>query len=174
MYKYKNIGFRPIDEADLEILRINRNNKSTLLNLGNIDLVSSEQQKSWWKNISKDKNNQWFCITNKGYQNIIGVLRFQNIDYINNCCEIGADIFPDFRGQGFGKKTYEMALEYLFCHFNMHTIYLRVAEFNKIAKNLYKKIGFKKTGSIPCSIYRHSKYWDNIIMTVLREEYQKK
>lgn len=173
MYKFEDIGFRPIDESDLDIIRKNRNDSDTLLNLGCIDLVNSEQQKAWWLSISRSKTNQWHCITYKKYENTIGVLRFQNIDYINKSIEIGADIFSEYRGKGFGEKTYKMALEYLFYHFNMNCVYLKVAEFNRKAITLYQKIGFQKTGCIPKSIYRKGKYWDNNIMALTADKYFK-
>ena len=173
MYKYKNIGFRPIDENDLEILRINRNDSETLLFLGSVDLVSSEQQKEWWKSLSRSKTQLWFCVFEEKYANVVGVLRFQNIDYINKCCEIGADIFPEFRGRGLGIDVYEMALEYLFCHFNINTVYLRVAEFNKRGIDLYKKIGFKETGYIPESIFRDNKYWQTKFFSFIRSDYKR-
>lgn len=174
MYIFENIGFRPIDETDLEILRINRNDSSTLLNLGSVDLISCEHQKIWWSGISKSKSQQWFCIIKENYENVIGVLRFQNIDQINKSIEIGADIFPNYRDQGYGKKAYKMALEYLFQHFNMHCVYLHVAEFNKTAIELYKRAGFVETGRIPKSIFRYGKYWDKIIMCILFDNYLNK
>ena len=168
------MGFRPVDEGDLEILRKNRNDSSTLLNLGGIDMVSSEQQKSWWHGVSRSKSQQWFCIVKENYDSVIGVLRFQDIDPVNRSVEIGADIFPAYRGQGFGKKAYQMALEYLFNHFNMHCVYLQVTEFNETAVRLYIQVGFVETGRIPASIFRSGKYWDKLIMSLLSEEYFKK
>ena len=117
MYRFENIGFRPIDEQDLEIIRKNRNESSTLLNLGIPDLVNSEQQRAWWKRVSTNTTNQWHCVIRDNYEDIIGVLRFQDIDFINKSIEVGADISPEFRGHGYGEKTFNMALEYLFCHF---------------------------------------------------------
>lgn len=168
MYRYKNIGFRPIDESDLELLRRNRNDFETLFFLGNVDLVSSTQQTEWWQSISRSKTQMWFCVIEEEYENVIGVLRFQNIDYINNCCEIGADVFKEHRGKGYGILIYRMALEYLFEHFNINTVYLHVAEFNERAIFLYKKIGFQQTGCIPKAIYRKGRYWDNLIFAITK------
>ena len=52
-----------------------------------------------------------------------------------------------YRGRGVGKillgKFEEIGLE------NSNTIFLLVSDFNKKAKKLYKKIGYKKVGDIP-------------------------
>lgn len=174
MYRFEDIGFRPIDEQDLEIIRKNRNDASTILNLGISDLVSCEQQKKWWLSISTSRNQQWHCIVKDNYESIIGVLRFQNIDHVNRNVEIGADIFPGFRGNGYGHKTYQMILEYLFLHFNMNCIYLKVAAFNQIAIKLYQKVGFRDTGHIPQSIFKNGKYWDNLIMAITKDSWSSK
>lgn len=174
MYRFKGIGFRPIDEMDLEIIRQNRNDIDTLLFLGNVDLVSSEQQKEWWKAISKSRTQQWFSVVNLESNELVGVLRFQNIDYINRSCEIGADVFKQYRGKGFGKLIYEMALEYFFNHLNMHTIYLKVADFNIRGIELYKKIGFFETGRLVQTIFRFGSYHDNILMCITEEQYKKR
>jgi RimJ/RimL family protein N-acetyltransferase len=172
MYKFNTIGFRPIEESDLELLRANRNDSETLLFLGSVNLISSEQQKEWYRTVSKSTKEQWFSVVDINLSKVVGVLRFQNIDHINSCCEIGADVFNEFRGKGYGKLIYKMALEYLFHHFNMNIVYLRVAEYNNNAINLYKKIGFIESGVIPFSIYRFGKYWNNIIMFISKDIYK--
>lgn len=37
-----------------------------------------------------------------------------------------------------------MLLEFLFMHYNMNMVYLKVAGFNPYAKKLYEKVGLKK------------------------------
>ena len=64
-----------------------------------------------------------------------------------------------------------MILEYLFMHFNMHMVYLRVGEFNIQAENLYKNIGFLETGRYREYMYRHGRHWDYIIYTMLKSDY---
>ena len=107
------------------------------------------------------------------YEIVIGRLRIQNINFQHNNCEIGLDILPEYRGQGFGKKSYKMLLEFLFKHYNMNMVYLKVSDFNPNAKKLYEIIGFKETGRLTEFYYRYDKYWDYIIMCILKNEYMK-
>ena len=65
-------------------------------------------------------------------------------------------------------------LEFLFNHLNMNMIYLKVADFNPNAKNLYKKVGFEETGKFEQFFYRHGKYWDYIVMSITKQRYIKK
>jgi len=174
MYKFNDIAFRVIEKEDLETLRKLHNDPSTYLNLLNIDLADEEGQLEWWKNLHKKKDDKRYviCFADKPNE-VIGRLRIQNINYAHNNCEVGLDIMPEFRGKGYGVKSYEMLLEFLFKHLNMNMVYLKVADFNPNAKKLYEKVGFKETGRLPQFYYRHGKYWDYIIMSIVRNEFQK-
>ena len=172
MYNYKDIAFRTIEKEDLEILRKLNNDESTYLNLLNIDFIDEENQLNWWKNLHKNKNDKRYVICNQNDQNeIIGRLRIQNINYNHNNCEVGLDIYPEYRGKGYGVKSYEMLLDFLFNQFNMNMVYLKVADFNPKAMKLYKKVGFKKSGSLPDFFFRNGKYWDYIIMSITKKRY---
>ena len=173
MYIYKDIAFRVIEKEDLEILRALHNDPSTYLNLLNIDLIDEPGQLDWWHNLHKIKNDKRYviCFAVKK-EEVIGRIRIQNINYLHNNCEVGLDIIPAYRGKGYGVKSYEMLLDFLFNHMNMNMIYLKVGDFNPDAKVLYKKVGFKESGRLPQYFYRHGKYWDYIIMSLTRREYK--
>ena len=66
-----------------------------------------------------------------------------------------------------------MLLDYLFNHYNMNMVYLKVADFNPNAKKLYEKVGFVNTGFFPKYFYRHGKYWNYIIMSLTKQEFDK-
>ena len=171
MYTYKDIAFRVIEKSDLEILRNLHNDPSTWMNLYNIDFIDENNQLEWWQNLYKKKNDKRFviCMADKP-GTVIGRLRIQNINWQHHNCEVGLDILPKYRGKGYGKTSYEMVLEFLFQHYNMHMVYVKVADFNPNAKKLYEKVGFNETGRLPQSYFRNGKYWDYIIMSIIRDE----
>ena len=172
MYVRGPVGFRPIEEQDLEPLRLLHNEVSTLMQLGNADLVSAEQQVEWWKTLHRSKSAWRFSIVEIATGQVVGLLRVQNIESNNRNCEIGLDIVPERRGQGLATAAYEAILEYLFLHFNMHMVYLRVADFNDGAKRLYEKLHFRETGRYVEYLYRHGRYWDYIVMSMTIGDYR--
>lgn len=171
MYTYENVGFRPIEAADLETLRLLHNDPSTLLHRGTVDLVSEEDQAAWWRGLSGKRGERRYAVVALDTDTVIGQLRIQNIDRGNRHCEIGLDIRAEYRGQGLGRATYEMALEFLFLHENMHMVYLRVADFNEEARGLYERLGFVETGRYREYLYRHGRYWDYLVLSMLEGEY---
>lgn len=171
MYLYESIGFRPIEERDLEDLRALYNEMMTFLHLGRAEMVSAEEQVQWWKRTASGAGDKHYSIIETSTDKLIGKLRVQNIDHVNKHCEIGLDIVPSLRGQGYGQMAYKMILQYLFLHSNMHAVYLRVGDFNDMAKRLYEKLGFVETGRYKEYLYRHGKYWDYLIMSIMKEKY---
>jgi len=172
MYIYKEIAFRAIERADLEILRSLHNDPSTYMNLLNIDFIDEENQQEWWKNLHNVKNDMRMALCFAANpQEVFGRLRIQNVNTLHRNCEIGLDIRREYRQQGLGRKSYVMLLRFLFEEMNMNLVYLRVAEFNPEAKELYRKCGFRETGSLPQFFFRHGRFWDYIFMCITREEY---
>ena len=175
MFVYKDIAFRVIEESDLEILRKLHNEQSTWENLLNIDFIDEKSQQTWWENLHKKANDKRYVICfSDDPEKIIGRIRIQNINHQHNNCEVGLDILPEYRGKRFGYKSYMMLLEFLFKHYNMNMVYLKVADFNPKALNLYRKIGFVETGRLIDFFYRNGQYWDYIIMCITKNMYVEK
>ena len=172
MITYEKIGFRPIEHADLEVLRLIHNDASTLLNLGNAELVSAEEQEDWWKNLANSKSARRFSIVELSTCRVIGLMRVQNIDQVNRNCEVGLDIARDMRGKGFGRMAYKALLGYLFDHYNMHMVYLRYIATNSTAANLYQSLGFQDSGALKEFIFRDGHYMDYKVMCLTSQEYR--
>lgn len=173
MFKYNDISFRVIEKADLDILRSLHNDPTTYMNILSIDFIDEEDQLNWWKNLHTRKNDRRFVLCfSDSPEKVFGRLRIQNINEQHRNCEIGIDIHPDYRNLGLAKKSYAMTLRFLFHEMNMNMVYLRVAEFNQTATDLYKKCGFKETGRYPSFFYRNGRYWDYTLMTITKQDYQ--
>jgi len=173
MYKLGPVGFRPIEESDLETLRLIHNDVSTLLQLGNADFIDAVGQVEWWKSLHRSRGQWRFSIVELASGAVIGMMRVGNIEMNNRNCEVGLDIHPDYRGRGFGAAAYKALLQYLFNDFNMHMVYLRVADFNGEGKRLYEKLRFVETGRYKEYFFRHRKYWDYVLMTLTVDDYRR-
>jgi RimJ/RimL family protein N-acetyltransferase len=172
VYRFHNIGFRPLELADLELIRGMHNEPDTLLQMRDPWPVSPLQQRDWFETMSRRRSDVTSMVCLLEEEKPIGVWRLQNVDAVNRICEVGADIFSDYRRQGYGYQTYRMIMAFLFDHYNIHMIYLRTAEFNDNAQSLYLKLGFRETGRLVESIFRHGRYWDNIVMCLTVDQYR--
>tara|TARA_Y100001968_G_scaffold272018_1_gene264016 strand:- start:8105 stop:8638 length:534 start_codon:yes stop_codon:yes gene_type:complete len=171
MYNDSNIGIRPIEEGDLEVLRHLRNDMSTFLKLGNVGMSDKTDQYEWWKNTLLNKKEERYTIVDIKLDKIIGIGKILNIDSVNSNCEIGVDIIRSERRKGYGYLSYSIILDYLFMQKNMHTISLKVIDSNYEAISLYNKLGFEKTGFFKEYIFRDGKYSDYNIMCLTQKKY---
>ena len=131
------IFLNPLTKKDLSFLLEVRNDKSTRFFLENDSIFSLEECEKWFK----DTNPEWFIILSEDGQKV-GYLR-------TNGDEIGCDIHPNFRRNGYARMAYNEYLK------NKNYASLWVFEDN-FAKKLYESLGFVENGET--KLVRNRKY----------------
>jgi hypothetical protein len=120
------ISLRPLILEDLPFLLEVRNDDSTRYNLENDSIFTLEQCQTWFGSLK----SPWY---------IIEINRFP-VGYIRTSGdEIGCDIHPKFRRNGYARMAYEIYLK----DKNYATLWVFLDNF---AINLYSELGFKPTG----------------------------
>ncbi len=102
----------------------------------------------------------------------IGNVSFMNIDWINRSAEVGIFIGEkSCWNQGYGREAMRLMLKHGFETLNLHRIYLRVFEHNLRGIKAYEHAGFKHEGRMRQAQYQDGRYYDVLLMSVLRDEY---
>jgi len=78
--------------------------------------------------------------------------------------EIGISLRKETRGKGLGEKLFKKTMSEGIKKFRFKIIYLNVFGNNKIAMNLYKKLGFVKIGTVKKGLSHYNGYGDWVIM----------
>ena len=174
IYKKENIYIRNIIEEDTEPLRKMHNDPSTLYMLTDTTIVTPEMQKKWFNSIYESEKSKRYsiCMNEDGRENLIGMIRFDQIDKINKNMIVGLDIMVKYRGQGLGKKSFNTMMEYCYKKLGMHKLTLYVAEYNNIAISLYLSLGFHKEGLLKEHLLRDNEYNDLLIMSAYKKEFE--
>jgi ribosomal protein S18 acetylase RimI-like enzyme len=121
------VTLRALTKEDLSFLLEVRNDESTRYYLENNSTFTLEQCENWFDNLK----SPWYIITNQ-HLKAVGYLR-------TNGDEVGCDIHPLHRRQGYAKATYQ---EYL-----KNKTYASLWVFNdNFAKKLYEDLGFIANG----------------------------
>lgn len=103
---------------------------------------------------------------------LIGNCSLKEIDGKNRSACLGIFIGDrGYWGKGFGSDAVRILVRYGFGELNLHRIWLRVHAFNERAIKAYRKVGFIEEGRLREAIYRDGRYWDELIMALLRPEY---
>jgi len=77
----------------------------------------------------------------------------------------------DSLGKGYGTEACRLTVAYGFDTLNLETIYLGVNADNARAIRSYEKSGFRPEGRRRQLIFRNGRYYDALMMSVLRQEY---
>ena len=120
------IKLSPLLKEHLNFLLEVRNHETTRYNLENDDVFSVEQCEKWFETL----NSSWYIILKN--DTLVGYIR-------TNGDEIGCDVHPNHRRNGYALESYKFILK------EMNTASLWVFEDN-FAKKLYQELGFEENG----------------------------
>ena len=148
--KYGNILLRPLEKADIEKLRVWRNDTEMTRFLRPIGYISPEMQEQWYDSYLANLNEITFAIVETEKLNrIIGSLSLYN--FSESCAEIGKIQIGDkeARGNGYSGIAFVMAMKIGFNLLKVKKIHASVHQENYAAYKNYSKIGMYLTGSHP-------------------------
>ena len=167
------IYFSPISLEDTEDYLDMVNEIKVSAGLGCIvytGILDFESQKEVLSSLKKGKN---FAVRLLENNELLGNIGFNSIGEIHRTAEIGIMLGnPKYQRKGYGMEALNLLLDYGFSFLNLRNIYLKVFEYNDAAYNLYKKAGFKEVGRLRKAVEIMGKTYDEIIMDMLREEFQ--
>jgi RimJ/RimL family protein N-acetyltransferase len=75
-------------------------------------------------------------------------------------------------GRGYGTEATRLAMAHAFETLNMNRVWLHVYEYNVRGLQIYERIGFRTEGRLRQETYRDGRYWDVIVMGLLRGEWE--
>ncbi len=79
---------------------------------------------------------------------------------------VGMGILQEWRNSGLGTALLSSAIEWAKLNSALELVWLQVYTENKIAINLYRKIGFKEKGIIKNFFKQEGRYFDNLTMVM--------
>ncbi len=103
---------------------------------------------------------------------LIGGTGLHQIDFKDRRAGFGISIGEKEEwGKGYGTEVTRLMVQYAFETLNLHRVWLHVYEYNQRGLRTYEKVGFQKEGILRQDTYREGRYWDTIVMAILREEW---
>jgi RimJ/RimL family protein N-acetyltransferase len=144
--EYLEMGWRPTRDSDVE---------------------------AWWKLADETPDAVVFAIVDARKGKAVGTCGLYAISWIARRAQFNILIGePTAWDKGFGTEALSLLLAYGFDVLNLESINLGVNADNKRAVRSYEKAGFAVEGVRRKFVYRNGRYYDSIMMSVLREEYR--
>lgn len=170
--KGKRIYLSPLSLEDSEIYTKWLNGISISDGLGSTHkVVSLEGEKEWLSNVLKN-GDYTFAIIKRDGNTLLGNASIMDVNPVCRTGTLGIFIGEQKeRNKGYGAEALKLLLDYGFNILNLNNINLAVFSFNKNAIACYKKIGFKEYGVRHECYFLNGKYYDEILMEILRKDY---
>ena len=168
-----NIYLSPISLDDVEEYAEMVNDIKVSVGLGYLsytNIIDFESEKEFLISVKKEK---MFAVRLLENDELLGNVGFKSVGEIHRTAEMGIMLGnPKYQRKGYGMEAINLLLDYGFSFLNLRNISLNVSEYNEVAYNLYKKIGFKEVGRLRKAVEIMGKTYDIIIMDMLKEEFQ--
>lgn len=143
IYKYENVRIRPLEIADIEKIRMWRNNPKNTKYLQKIPFITSEMQLKWYQKVQDNPDEMVFAIDEyDGNYNFVGSFSLYN--FYNEKAEFGKFLIGDEKAHGkkIGCNSIKAISEVAFNQLKLTGLYLHVFAENLPAIKCYKKAGF--------------------------------
>lgn len=169
----ESIFLRPFEDEDMDSYFYEAFWDKDLRKMtGMKSVYSREGILNFIKNSARDETSLNLLICLQDNNQMIGDIALKEIDYLNRKAKVDLSIFQTvYRGKGYGTEALRLIIDYSFDQLNLHRIGLDVYSFNKHARYVYEKLGFRQEGMLRKSIYSDGEYFDTIIMGLLKEEW---
>lgn len=134
--------------------------------------VSEAYEKKWVEDTIFSSRDIKLAVCEVGSNKYIGNVYATDIDQTNRSCTIGVLIGNhEYWGRGYASEAHRMLLEYLFNDRNINRVQAYVLESNIASIKMCQKVGFKIEGTIRQSVYKNGKYQDQVLLSILKEDF---
>jgi RimJ/RimL family protein N-acetyltransferase len=87
------------------------------------------------------------------------------------CPAFGIALLPTFRGIGLGTEAQMRMVDFLFTAFDVHRVQTDTASDNLAEQRSLEKAGLRREGVVREAEYRNGRYYDHILFSILRHEW---
>jgi len=134
--------------------------------------VSAEKEKEWVRKVICDNERIVLGICLIDNNKLIGTVNIQEFDWINRSCHVPVLIGDkDEWSKGYATEARMLALRFAFHERNMNRVWATILDTNLASIKMNEKCGLKQEGILRKSVYKDGTYHDQIVMSILREEF---
>lgn len=146
-YEADRILLRPLEETDIESLRLLRNSlKQYYVSRTEVD---AESQKRWYQSYLQKENDIMFAVVKKDRQcEFIGAMALYAIDWDNGIAEVGRSMIDKEKApeKGIGSEALKATCEFGFDVLKLKKIVAEVRKSNSRIIHVTSQLGFQTVG----------------------------
>lgn len=168
------IYLRSLKETDAPLLLANTKDKEIRYMTGTKSTFTLEQIQQHIINLDEDPSRYDLAICLKENDEMIGELSISDIEKDNNKAGFRISMCSiELTGKGYGTEAIRLVLKFVFEELKLNRLQLEVFSHNKRGIKAYEKTGFIREGILRESLNYNGHYSDEIIMSILKSDYEK-
>ena len=177
-YHYKklqgeNVYLSPASLNDVDTFAVWMNDFQVTDYTGRSSMVYSYELEKNWVNEQLLKDSYFMVIVREDNNEVIGTISLEQINSVDRTATLGIMIGKDEnRNKGYGTEAIRLILDFAFNYLNLNSVFLTYLECNARARKCYDKVGFKEIGRRRKCKFVNGKYYDQIMMDILAEEFK--
>lgn len=166
----KDITLRPLEEADLEMVRNWRNSPEVSQYMYTENYISAEDQIAWFDRVSKDQSCKYWIIEYESKS--LGLVSISEISQTYDSC-FWAFYLGDttVRGAGIGAKVEYNMLSYVFDNLQLNKLRCEVLTSNEKVIRMHEKFGFRREAYYREHVKKKDEYYDVVGLAMLKREW---
>ncbi|UZJ78630.1 GNAT family N-acetyltransferase [Fictibacillus sp. KU28468] len=178
----QKVELRPVSLDDFKRTYNWRNDEETarfeagtgFFRLSNVPMekIEADYEQSIIK-LDKRETGEFSIYTLEEAPEHIGSIGYRELNMIARRCTVGIGVgHKEYWGRGYGTDAMKIMIGFLFKTMNLERIQLDTWSGNMRAIRSYEKCGFQVEGRLRNHSYINGKYYDTIVMGLLREDFQ--
>jgi len=170
----KKVRLRSTRLSDVPMLHKWVNNKKLNYFLGMEIPISLKEERRKVRAMINDKTKRHFIIELRATGEPIGVMSINNIMPKQYRAGTGAFIaYPKYWGEGYGSDAKMVLLRYAFLKLKLNRVESHVFPHNPRSLRYSQKCGYKLEGILRQNVRKHGKFYDSIVLSVLKQDWLK-
>ena len=178
MLKGKHVSLFAVEKEDLQQLRDWRNNPDFRKYFREYRELNMAQQEKWFEEkVVKDNSTLMFSIKRNNDAELLGCCGFVYINWVHRHADLS--LYIGWQGayideEGYAEESCRLLLEYGFNELCLNKIWTEIYEFDEKKKALYDKFDFRQDGLLRQNYWYDEKWWDSMILSILKAENSRK
>ena len=141
--------------------------------IGEVGSMSKADAEKFLEKVRGDTERAWFMVVVKENNKVIGEAGLLRMDRAWRTTDISVIIWErEEWGKGYGTEAVLLLLDHAFRHLDFHRAAMGVVGFNERALRFWGKVGFRKEGVQRDEYYYDGKYYDFVMMSILKDEFK--
>jgi len=167
------VYLRPLEREDAPLLVRWMNDPEVTRTLNIYRPVNLRIEEDFIDKMLQSEHDLALGIVVRDTDHLIGATGLHRMDFKNSHSSFGISIGAKAEwGKGYGSEATRLLVGYAFDTLNLNRVWLYVFEHNERGIRTYEKVGFKKEGTLRQDRYQEGRYYDTIVMGMLREEWR--